>query len=191
MGSAPHILLAVSASVAVHRALDLASELRKLGYQVTVLMTPRAKEFISPLHFQAISGRRVFHELFAGADDDAYDHLGPARAGSLLLFAPASADLIGRLAAGLADDIVTTTALAFRGPRILCPAMNWRMWANGFVQRNVATLKDSGVTIVLPDAGDLACGEKGPGRLAPVKDILDAVQREIDKLQTNANDPEA
>ena len=162
--------------MALHRALDLTSELKKRGDAVTVLMTRGATKLVTPLHFQALSGRRVFHDVFAGAGDDVYDHLNPARDGDVLVCAPATADLIGRLAAGLADDMVTTTALAWTNrPKVLAPAMNWRMWAHPFVQRNVRTLTDAGWHLVGPAEGDLACGEQGPGRLAPVADILAAL----------------
>ncbi|NRA96798.1 MAG: phosphopantothenoylcysteine decarboxylase [Planctomycetes bacterium] len=172
-----HVVLGVSASVALHRGLDVASELKKGGHDVTALMTPSATKLIAPLQFQAITGRRVFHDLFQGADDDAYDHLNPARDGDLLICAPATADLIGRLAHGLADDMVTTTAVAFSAdkPRLMAPAMNWRMWANPFVQRNIATLCEAGWEIVGPAEGDLACGEQGPGRLAPIDEIVRAI----------------
>lgn len=176
-----HVILAVSASVAIHRGLDLVSELRKRGRQVTVLMTPGATRLVTPLQFQALSGRPVHWDVFGGTGDDVYDHLGPARAGDLLLFAPATADLIGKLAAGIADDLVTTCALAFDGPKILCPAMNWRMWANPFVHRNVAALAAAGFILVPPAEGDLACGEHGPGRLAPVDVILRAVEASLAK----------
>jgi len=163
--------------VALHRGLDVASELKKGGHDVTALMTPSATKLIAPLQFQAITGRRVFHDLFQGADDDAYDHLNPARDGDLLICAPATADLIGRLAHGLADDMVTTTAVAFPAdkPRLTAPAMNWRMWANPLVQRNVATLCENGWKIIGPSEGDLACGEQGPGRLAPIDEIVRAI----------------
>jgi phosphopantothenoylcysteine synthetase/decarboxylase len=172
-----HVVLGVSASVALHRGLDVASELKKGGHDVTALMTPSATKLIAPLQFQAITGRRVFHDLFQGADDDAYDHLNPARDGDLLICAPATADLIGRLAHGLADDMVTTTAVAFPAdkPRLTAPAMNWRMWANPLVQRNVATLCEEGWKIIGPSEGDLACGEQGPGRLAPIDEIVRAI----------------
>lgn len=169
------VLLGVSGSVAIHRALDVASELRKRGHEVIALMTPAATRLVAPVQFQAVTGSRVYHDLFAGAGDDAYDHLNPAREGGVYLFCPATADLIGRLAAGLGDDMVTTTALAFQGPRILAPAMNFRMWANPLVQRNIATLRSLGFLQVGPAEGDLACGDRGPGRLAPVGEILDAV----------------
>ena len=171
------VILGVSASVAIHRALDVASELKKGGHDVTALMTSSATKLVAPLQFQAITGRRVFHDLFEGADDDAYDHLNPAREGDLLVCAPATADLLGRLAHGLADDMVSTTALAFPQdkPRLLAPAMNWRMWANPLVQRNVAALTEANWRIIGPAEGDLACGEQGRGRLATVDEIVDAV----------------
>lgn len=179
-GRPRHVALAVSASVAIHRGLDVASELRKRGRRVTALMTPAATRLVAPLLFQAITGARVFHDLFSGADDDAYDHLGPAREADVMLFAPATADLIGRLAGGLADDLVTTCALAFAGPRLIAPAMNHRMWANPIVQENLARLVRHGFLLIPPDVGDLACGEHGPGRLAPVLEIVAAVEQALD-----------
>jgi len=173
-----HIVLGVSASVALHRGLDIASELGKRGHEVSALMTPAATRLIAPLQFQAITGRRVSHDLFAGSGDDVYDHLTPARDGELLVCAPATADLIGRLAHGLADDLVTTTAVAWTTdkPRLIAPAMNWRMWANPVVESNITSLKDAGWICVEPAEGDLACGEKGPGRLAPVDEIVAAIE---------------
>lgn len=172
-----HVLLGVGASVAIHRSLDLVSELRKRGHETTVLMTPGATKLVSPLQFGALAGSRVLTDVFAGAGEDVYDHLRPAREGDLLVVCPATADLIGRLAAGLAGDMVTTTAIAWRGPSLLAPAMNWRMWAHPFVQRNVKTLEDAGWHRVGPAAGDLACGEEGPGRLATVEDILANIEQ--------------
>ena len=181
-----HVALAVSGSVAAHRALDVTSELVKSGTRVTVLMTAAAQEFLRPLFFQAMSRERVHSELFGAAGDDPYDHLGPARDAHVLAFVPASADLIGRLAHGLADDPPTTCALAFSGPQILAPAMNWRMWAHPAVQANVATLTDRGMVIVGPAAGDLACGEEGPGRLAAVSDILRAIRAHLPEAAPEA-----
>ncbi len=172
--AAAEIVLGVGASVAIHRALDLTSELRKLGHTVTVLMTEAATRLIAPLQFAAISGRRGHVDPFAAAAHNVYDHLGPGRSADLLIVCPATADLIGRLAMGLGDDSVTTAALAYRGPKILCPAMNWRMWEHPLVQRNLRTLEEIGWQRVGPVRGELACGEEGLGRLAPVEDILAA-----------------
>jgi phosphopantothenoylcysteine synthetase/decarboxylase len=169
------VLLGVSASVAIHRALDVVSELRKLGHGVTVLMTPSATRLIAPIQFQAISGSRVHHDVFGGTKDDVYDHLNPARVGDVFLFCPATAVLIARLATGMADDMVTTTALAFEGRRLIAPAMNFRMWRNPLVQRNLQALKSFGFEQVGPVEGELACGDQGMGRLAPVATILAAL----------------
>jgi phosphopantothenoylcysteine decarboxylase/phosphopantothenate--cysteine ligase len=170
------VLLAVSASVAIHRALDITSELRKRGRSVRVLMTPRATQLISPLQFSALSGEAVIHDLFDPTGRAAYEHLEAARTANLLVAAPATADLMARLAAGLADDAVTTAALAYEGPRILCPAMNWRMWKNPLTQRNTATLEALGWQRIGPESGELGCGEDGDGRLASVPNILAAIE---------------
>ncbi|HMS17324.1 MAG TPA: flavoprotein [Planctomycetota bacterium] len=170
-----HVLLGVSASVAIHRSLDVVSELRKRGHGITVLMTSNATKLVTPLQFAALSGGLVHHDVFAGSGNDVYDHLTPAREGDVYLFCPASADLIARLACGMGDDMVTTTALAFEGPRFVAPAMNYRMWKNPLVQRNLALLRSLGYAQIGPADGELACGDQGPGRLAPVADILAAI----------------
>ncbi len=170
------VLLAVSASVAIHRALDLTSELKKRGRRVRVLMTHRSTALISPLQFRALSGEPVIHDLFEPTGDAAYQHLESAREASVFVAAPATADLIARFAAGIADDAVTTAALAFEGPRLLCPAMNWRMWMNPLTQRNVATLEALGWKRLGPDAGELGCGETGEGRLAEVSRIVAGIE---------------
>ena len=166
------VALAVSGSVAIHRAVDLASALRQRGVRVHVLMTAAATRLVQPLLFEAVTHERVGHDMFSAGNGDPYDHLTPAREAEVLVFAPATADLIGRLAAGLAGDVVTTCALAFQGPRLLCPAMNHRMWSNPFVQRNLGLLRSAGYEVEEPETGALACGEAGPGRLAPVERIL-------------------
>lgn len=173
----PSVLLGVSASVAIHRALDIASTLRKSGTRVQVMMTPAATRLITPLQFRAVSGSPVFHDLFEPGGGDAYEHLEAARAADLFLAVPATADFIARLAAGMANDAPTTAALAFNGPRIFCPAMNWRMWEHPFTQRNAAVLEQAGWTRLGPERGELGCGEEGTGRLAAVETILQAVRK--------------
>lgn len=169
-----HVILGISASVAIHRALDLASELRKAGHKVSAVMTPNATKLISPLQFQAITLSKVFHAQWETVDDLDHDHIRLAELGDLLIFAPATAGTIAKLAYGMADNVLTTTALAFHGPRLIAPAMNWRMWAAEAVQHNCEILRNRGWSFVGPDTGDLACGEEGAGRLAPVATILDA-----------------
>jgi phosphopantothenoylcysteine synthetase/decarboxylase len=173
----PRVLLGVTGSVAAHRALDLVSEWTKSGVEVDVLMTPGAQQFVRPLAFQALSHRKVFTDLFESPSEESHDHIRLALAADLFVVAPCSADAMAKFAVGICDDVVSTAMVVFHhGPRILCPAMNWRMWANPVVQRNVAALKHLGFDFVDPAEGDLACGERGPGRLAPVSDILDRIR---------------
>lgn len=176
----PRVLLGVTGSVAAHRALDLVSELTKSGVEVDVLLSPGAQQFIRPLAFQALSRRKVFTDLFETPTDETHDHLRLALAADVFVVAPCSADALAKFACGLCDDVVSTAMVVFHhGPRLVCPAMNWRMWANPVVRRNVATLEADGFELVPPDDGDLACGERGPGRLAPVPRILERIRARL------------
>lgn len=174
-----HIILGVSASIALHRALDLTSTLRKRGDRISVVMTPNATKLISPVTFQAISLSKVFVDMWELTDDFDHDHIRLAQNGGAFLFAPASASTIGKLAHGIFDNILLTTAAAFSGPRLFAPAMNWRMWQNPIVKANVRRLVRTGWTLIPPETGDLACGEKGAGRLAPVDDIIKVLDRSL------------
>ncbi len=176
MPDSRRILLGVTASIAIHRALDITSELRKAGHRVTVIMTPNSQRMITPLTFQAMSLETVYHDPWAVESSRDHDHIRMAQEGELLLVAPATASTIGKLAHGILDNLVATTAFAFDGPRLLAPAMNWRMWAKSIVQENLRRLEADGWQIIPPEEGDLACGEKGPGRLARVDTILDRVR---------------
>jgi phosphopantothenoylcysteine decarboxylase len=167
------VLLGVAGSIAAHRALDLTSELTKAGAAVDVVMTAGAMRFIQPLAFQALARRKVHFDLFEPVLHQSHDHIELARAADLCVVAPCSADVIGKLASGICDDFLTTVLYAAHDkPRLLCPAMNWRMWKNPLTARNLATLERIGFQVEAPDEGDLACGEHGPGRLAPVARIL-------------------
>lgn len=170
-----HVVLGVSASVALHRALDLTSELRKRGRRVSVVMSPNATRLITPLAFQAISLSKVFHEMWETVDDLDHDHVRLAGA-DVMILAPATAGTIAKIAHGFADNVLTATAMTFAGPRLFAPAMNWRMWENPAVQENCAKLQARGWRMVPPTVGDLACGEQGLGRLAAVQDLLAAVE---------------
>ncbi len=172
----PHVLLGVTASIAAHRALDLTSELTKSGMDVSVVMTRNAQEFVRPLAFEALSRRPVRTDFFGPDRAPAHEHIDLAATANLCVIAPASADVIAKLAHGLCDDLLTTVTYAYSGPRIVCPAMNWRMWQNPLTARNLDTLKGLGFDVVDPDSGDLACGEQGPGRLAALPRILDRIR---------------
>jgi phosphopantothenoylcysteine decarboxylase/phosphopantothenate--cysteine ligase len=171
------ILLGVSAGIAAYKAVDLASTLTQRGDRVVSLFTPNASRFITPLTLRAVTRERVYTDTFEDAPDGNTEHISLADWGDLVIVAPATADLIGRLAAGLADDIVTTTLLAFQGPVVVAPAMNDKMWAHALVQRNIQTLRDIGYVFVNPEDGHLACGSVGPGRLATTESILEAVRK--------------
>ncbi len=174
--SSRHVILGVTASIALHRGLDITSALRKMGDRVSVVMTPHATKLISPVTFQAMSLEVVYHDMWALAESMDHDHIRMAQTGDALLVAPATAGTIGKLAHGIADNILVTTALAFSGPCCFAPAMNWRMWKNPVVQKNCKILQDLGWHMIAPATGDLACGEQGPGRLADVCDIMDALK---------------
>jgi len=175
------VLLGVSAGIAIYKAADLASVLTRRGDQVYTLMTPNARKFIAPLTFRAVTGQPVFTDTFE--DDPEYrpEHISLADWGDVMAIAPATADLIGRIAAGLGDDIVTTTLLAWQKPVVLAPAMNDRMWANPIVQANLEKLRGLGFAVVGPDEGRLACGSIGPGRLAENAKIVAAIDEALSK----------
>jgi phosphopantothenoylcysteine decarboxylase/phosphopantothenate--cysteine ligase len=167
------VLLACGASAALHKACDLASTLAQDGHHVRCLLTLRAAELVRPQLFEALTGEPAFVTEFGEARRAGMDHIELARWGEAFLVAPATADLVARLALGLADDLVTTVALALdpRVPRLLCPAMNPHMLAAPPVARHLAQLGRDGWTVVEAAAGRLACGDEGRGRLAEPAEI--------------------
>lgn len=176
------IVLGVSGGIAAYKAAELARRLQERGFSVRVVMTASAQKFIAPLTFAALTGERVITDLFASDSGDAtlssaIDHIGVAQEADLLLVAPATADILAKFAHGLADDFLTTTHLAFAGPVLVAPAMNSQMWAHPATVANIALLRSRGVHVVEPDAGELACGMVGPGRLAEPDCIADAAER--------------
>ncbi|KJS12461.1 MAG: phosphopantothenoylcysteine decarboxylase [Peptococcaceae bacterium BRH_c8a] len=171
-----YIVVGVSGGIAAHRALDLTSNLVKAGAEVHVIMTGAAREFIRPLAFEAISGHRVHYDIFAAPPGWRYPHLELARKADLAVVAPATANIIAKLACGLADDLVTTAALAMICPLVICPAMNLYMYRNPVVQENLERLRRRGVSIIDPASGRQACGDEGPGRLAEVSVIVQQIE---------------
>jgi len=172
------LLLAASASVAVYKACDLASKLTQDGHQVRALLTRRAAELVNPQLFEAVTGQRAFTDEFADGRQSAMDHIELAKWGEALIVAPATADLVARLAQGLADDLVTTTALALTPgvPRLIAPAMNPTMLAHPAVQRNLAQLTEDGWLLIEPERGHMACGDQGQGRLAEPAAIVERLR---------------
>lgn len=159
------ILLCVGGGIAAYKALELVRRLREAGAEVQVAMTAGAQQFVTPLSFQALSGHAARTSLWDSAAEQAMGHLELARWADRVIVAPATADLLARLAGGHADDLVSTLCLATTAPLAVAPAMNHRMWLNPATQANIATLRARGVQVIGPDEGPLAEGESGPGRL--------------------------
>ncbi len=171
------ILLGVGGGIAAYKAAELARALMDRGHEVQVVMTRAAQEFVRPLTFAALTGRKVLTDLFAV--ESAIEHISVAQEHELLVIAPATADLLAKLANGLADDFLSTLYLAFTGPVVAAPAMNVNMWEHAATQKNAEALRQRGHRLVGPDAGYLACGMTGAGRMADPEAIADAVEREI------------
>lgn len=169
------IVLGVCGGIAAYKSADLASKLVQAGAAVSVVMTEAAQEFIGPITFEALTNRPVHTELFEPDEHFQGEHIGLARRADLLVIAPATANCLAKLAHGMADDLLTTLALAVTAPVVLCPAMNTEMWNKPAVQRNLAQLREDGLHIVEPGSGWLSCGQVGPGRMAEPQDIWQAI----------------
>jgi phosphopantothenoylcysteine decarboxylase/phosphopantothenate--cysteine ligase len=173
----PRILLIIGGGVAAYKSIELVRLLRKAGYVVRCVLTRAGEQFVTPLTFAALSENKVYTNLFDLKDEVEMGHIQLSREADLVVVAPATADLLAKMAAGIADDLATTLLLATDKPVLAAPAMNVRMWLHAATQRNVATLRGDGVTVMAPDEGEMACGEFGPGRLpepAAIKDAIDA-----------------
>lgn len=175
-----NVLLGVGGGIAAYKAAELSRALMERGYGVQVVMTAHAQEFVRPLTFAALTGRKVITGMFSEASPDAtlssaVEHIGVAQESNVLVVAPATANLMARFAAGIADDFLTTLYLAFTGPVVLAPAMNTNMWRHPATQANLETLRSRGHRVVDPEDGYLACGMVGPGRLAGIEEIARAV----------------
>jgi phosphopantothenoylcysteine decarboxylase/phosphopantothenate--cysteine ligase len=169
------VLLGVTGGIAAYKSAELTRRLRDRGADVQVVMTAAAQQFVTPLTFQALSGRVVRTDLWDPAAEAAMGHIELARWPHRIVIAPASADFIARLSAGLADDLLATLCLASDAPITIVPAMNRLMWANAATQANVATLRSRGIAVLGPAEGDQACGETGPGRMLEPHEILEAL----------------
>jgi len=170
-----HILLGISGGIAAYKAAELVRLLRRAGAEVRVMMTHSAREFITPLTLQALSGNAVHGDLLDPGAEAGMGHIELARWADQVLIAPTSANCIARLAHGLADDLLTTVCLATTAPLALAPAMNRQMWAAAATQENVALLQTRGVRILGPAEGEQACGEVGPGRMLEPVELLRAL----------------
>ena len=176
-----NILLAVTGSISAYKAADLTSQLTKLGHQVKILMTPAATAFITPLTLQVLSKQAVLVEVMTEDDPKQIQHIDLGKEADLFLVAPASANTIAKLAIGLADNMVTSTALALpQGTKkILAPAMNTKMLEHPATQRNLKLIQDYGYQIIQPRHATLACGDQGSGALASIETILTTIQESL------------
>jgi len=172
------IILGVSGSIAAYKAADLASRLKKRGHHVNVVMTASAEKLVAASTFLNLTGERVFRADPFDDENGQTEHIALTDRADLAVVAPATANVIAKLALGIADDMLTTTLLAVRSPVLVCPAMNTRMWGHPTVSKNLATLREQGVHVLEPDAGALACGHTGPGRLAEPP----AIEAEVERL---------
>jgi phosphopantothenoylcysteine decarboxylase/phosphopantothenate--cysteine ligase len=166
------ILLGVSAGIAIYKAADLASKLTQRGDEVRTLMTPNALEFMSPLTFRSVTRQPVYTSVFEEDPTSRPEHISLTEWAELMVIAPATADLIGQIAAGLGGNILTTALLACAKPVLIAPAMNDRMWANPLVRENVKKLRGVGYDVLDPESGHLACGSLGAGRLPECDTII-------------------
>lgn len=171
------ILLVVAGGIAAYKSLELVRRLRERGASVRCVLTNSGAEFVTPLALSALSGDKVYSELFSLTDEAEMGHIQLSRDADLLVIAPATADLLARMAGGQANDLATTVLLATDKPVLAAPAMNVRMWLHPATQANLAILKERGVVFVGPEDGDMACGEFGPGRMSEPMEILAAVER--------------
>src|SRR5271154_4936492 len=177
--SASRILLIIGGGIAAYKSLELIRRLRERGAEVRVVMTAAAQQFVSQLSAASLSGAAVRDDLFSLDDEAEMGHIELSRAADLIVVAPATADLLARMAQGIANDLASTTLLATDKRVLAAPAMNVRMWLHPATLRNVATLRGDGVAFVGPDEGEMACGEFGPGRMAEPLAIVAAIEREL------------
>jgi len=180
--AAKKIVVGVTGGVAAYKAAEVVRRLQDRGFRVQVVMTRSAQRFVGALTFAALTGEKVVTGMFSEESDGAtldssVEHIGVAQNADLLLIAPATADFLAKMAHGLADDFLSTTHLAFDGPVAIAPAMNVKMWEHAATRANLETLRERGVNVIEPDAGALACGMVGPGRLAEPDAIADEVAR--------------
>ncbi|UIJ44407.1 bifunctional phosphopantothenoylcysteine decarboxylase/phosphopantothenate--cysteine ligase CoaBC [Sphingomonas cannabina] len=171
------ILLIVGGGIAAYKACELVRLIRKAGMRVTCVLTEGGQHFVTPMTLAALSENQVYTTLWDLKDEAEMGHIQLSRQADLIVVAPATADLLARMAAGIADDLATTLLLATDKPVLAAPAMNVRMWQHAATRRNVATLSADGVTVMEPDEGPMACGEYGPGRLPEPEAILAAIER--------------
>jgi len=179
MENKKNVVIGVTGGIAAYKACELVSRLVKKNINVVVVMTKSATEFVAPYTFMTLSGNKVITDMFEIPQNFEVEHISVAKQADLFVVVPATANIIGKIAAGIADDFLSTTIMATKAPVLIAPAMNTNMWQNPIVKRNVAFLKETGYKFVSPASGRLACGDTGEGKLADVDDIEQAIEIEL------------
>ncbi len=177
------VVLGVTGGIAAYKACALVSQLRKWGVETHVIMTRNATEFVAPLTFETLSNHPVVTDTFARPETWEVEHIALAKAADLFVIAPATANILAKMACGLADDMLSTTVLATRAPVLAAPAMNTNMWTAEATQRNVETLRSRGVHFIGPEGGFLACGDEGAGRMSEPADIAGRIRELLEPVQ--------
>jgi phosphopantothenoylcysteine decarboxylase/phosphopantothenate--cysteine ligase len=175
-----HIVLGVTASIAIYKACEIVRRLLSPRLGLSVVMTKNAARLISPQVFSSLSGNRVYWDEFQNPGDWEIEHISLAKRADLVLIVPATANIIGKVANGIADDLLTTTIMATRAPVFIAPAMNKNMYQNRIVQANIKKLKNIGFKFIEPKVGNLACGDVGLGHLAEIDEIIRVVKRHLE-----------
>lgn len=177
-----NIVVGITGSIAAYKSCEIVRELKRKNWNVKVVMTENSTKFITPLTLQALSQNPVYTDMFEIRNYEE-DHISLSEFADIILIAPASANVIGKIASGICDNLLTCTIFAFCGPVILAPAMNENMWENSIVQENVKKLKEKGYIFVGPEKGRLASGKEGIGRLAEISEIVEKVEETFEKWQ--------
>lgn len=177
------LLVGIGGGVAAYKTAELVSQCVQVGASVSVILTRSALRFIGPTTFEALTGRPVHRDMFAPQEHYRGEHIGLAQRADLLCIAPATANLLAKLAHGIADDLLTTAALATTAPILLAPAMNREMWAKPALRRNIDQLQADGMLIVEPEEGWLSCGQVGAGRMAEPERIFQAIEKGVGSRQ--------
>ena len=179
MLASKRILLIIGGGIAAFKSLDLIRRLRERGAAVTPVLTRAGAEFVTPLSVSALAGQKLYSDLFDLTDEAEMGHIELSRSADLIVVAPATADLMAKMANGHADDLASTLLMATDTPVLVAPSMNVRMWQHAATQRNLATLLGDGIGVVGPNEGDMACGEFGPGRMAEPLEIVAAIEAAV------------
>ena len=173
------VVIGVSGGIACYKAVEVVNQLRKDGYNVKVIMTKAAQQFVTPLTFQTMSHNAVVTEMFDPVEKWDTKHVSLAKAADLFVIVPATANIIGKIANGIADDMLSTTVMATKSPVLIFPAMNTAMYENKIVQNNISKLREYGYQVFGTDTGELACGDTGSGKLLPWQRIVNSIEETL------------